>query len=565
MGTLAASSDAVAAWWRDAVVYEVYIRSFADADADGIGDIKGLRSRLPYLVELGVDALWVTPWYPSPMCDGGYDVADYRGIEPLFGTMQDALDLLADAHGRGLRVLLDLVPNHTSDRHPWFQEALAAAPGSDARDRYIFRPGHGERPPNNWRSQFGGPAWTRVPAAGGEASAWWYLHLFAPQQPDLNWSNAVVRREFEAILRYWFDRGVDGFRIDVANAMVKQEDLPDLGAAADEADHPYWDQPGVHEIFREWRAVADSYAQPRVFAAEAWVPSPERLARYVRPGELHTTFNFDFLTVAWLAAPLRAVIDQTLAAHAEVGASPTWVLACHDAARAVSRYARVQAPGPVRNLVDLLGRPADWALGQARARAAVLLMLALPGGAYVYQGEELGLAEVEDLPPAVLQDPIWERTGHRDPGRDGCRVPLPWSGTTPPFGFSPDGAVAEPWLPQPAAWAGVTVAAQRDDPASMLTLYRRALQLRRDHPALGDGTLRWLASAPDCLLFAREPGFACLVNLSDRPVALPDDASVLLSSQTLSHQTLPPDTAVWLALASARPTPDHLTKEVTGG
>lgn len=527
-------------------MYEVYIRSFCDGDGDGVGDIAGLRSRLAYLADLGVDAIWITPWYESPMRDGGYDISDHRAIAPEFGTMGDAEALLAEAHRLGLRVLVDLVPNHTSDRHPWFQEALAAGPGSSDRDRYLFRRGTGDAPPNDWESQFGGPAWTCVDSAEG----WWYLHLFAPEQPDLNWADASVGDEFEAILRYWFDLGVDGFRVDVAHGLVKEQDLPGLRPHGDGIDHPHWDRPEVHDIYRRWRSVADGYVEPRVFVAEAWVSTPDRLARYLRPDELHTAFNFDFLTAPWLAPRLRAVIDATLAAHAAVGAAPTWVLACHDAARTVSRLAREQADAPVRSLADLLERPADFEVGQLRARAAVLLLLALPGGAYLYQGEELGLPEVEDLPPDVRRDPTWERSGHRDPGRDGCRVPLPWSGTQPPFGFSPEGASKLPWLPQPPAWADRTVEALAGDPDSMLSLYHRALRLRRDHPALGDGTLRWLPSPPECLFFARDPGFGCLVNISSYPVSLPEGTGVLLASQSLGpDRQLARDTAAWLDVA----------------
>jgi alpha-glucosidase len=527
-------------WWRDAVIYQVYIRSFADGDADGVGDIAGLRSRLPYLAGLGVDALWINPWYPSPMADGGYDVADHRDIEPVFGTLADADALVADAHAHGLRVILDLVPNHSSDRHPWFREAVASAPGSAARARYLFRPGcgaGGALPPNDWGSTFGGSAWTRVP--DGE----WYLHLFAPEQPDFDWTHPEVRADFEHTLRFWFDRGVDGFRIDVAHALAKAPGLPDVGDDEDLLDHPHWDREEVHEVYLGWRAIADSYPDPRVFVAEAWVEGPERLARYVMPGRLHTAFNFDYLQAPWLAEPLRRTIDATITAHAEVDAPPTWVLSNHDVVRHVSRYAREQTDRPVHALRDVAGRPADLAVGLRRARAAALLTLALPGGAYVYQGEELGLWEVEDLPDAVLQDPVWERSGHTDKGRDGCRVPIPWSGTEPPFGFSTMGA----FLPQPPAWRDLTAEAQHGVESSTLELYRAALRLRREHAGLGDGTLRWLDAGPDVLHFARGAGLSCLVNLSTEPVTPPAGSRVLLASDPLTVDgALPQDTAVWL-------------------
>jgi alpha-glucosidase len=524
-------------WWRSAVVYQLYIRSFADADGDGLGDIAGIRAHLGYLCDLGVDAVWINPWYPSPMADAGYDVADYRAIEPAFGTTEDATALVGEIHAAGLRVLLDLVPNHTSDQHAWFREAVAGGP---ARDRYVFRPGKGNEPPNDWMSVFGGPAWTRV----GDGS--WYLHLFDPGQPDLDWSNPGIRAEFEDILRFWFDRGVDGFRIDVAHGMVKADGLPDLGedyaqllSTADVNGHPFWDQDGVHEIYRGWRAVADSYADPRVFVAEAWVPAPGRLARYLRPDELHTAFTGALLDAGWDASALREGVDGALAEAADAGAPATWVLSNHDVVRQVSRLGRPGAKG--HTLADLPPvETLDRDLGTRRARAAALLMFALPGCAYVYQGEELGLWEVEDLPDDLLQDPTWERSGHTDRGRDGCRVPLPWSGTASPFGFGPQGST--PWLPQPADFAAVTVEAEERDAGSMLALYRAALRLRHGLP--GDGAVTWRPSDPGVLAFTRGPGLTCMVNLTEEIVALPA-GEVLLASGPLD-QGLPPDTAVWI-------------------
>ena len=555
------------AWWRSAVIYQVYIRSFADSDGDGLGDIAGIRSRLRYLVELGVDAIWINPWYPSPMADAGYDVSDYRGIEPRFGTLADAEALVHDAHEQGIRVLLDVVPNHTSDQHPWFQAALTAGPGSPQRQRYYFRSGRGDGslPPNDWRSTFGGPAWTRILEPDEQAGEW-YLHLFAPEQPDVDWNHPDVRADFESTLRFWFDRGVDGFRIDVANSLIKEADLPNVGdlghltTAEDVAAslvrtgrpaHPHWDRDEVHEVYRAWRVVADSYAEPRVFVAEAWVHPPERLARYVRSDELHTAFNFGYLRSPWIASALRASIEETLVQHSAVGAPPTWVLSNHDVARHVSRYARVQTAAPMQSLEDLAGRPADLQVGLRRARAAALLTLALPGGAYIYQGEELGLPEVEDLPDEALQDPTWERSGHADRGRDGCRVPIPWAGDEPPFGFSPDDAAAPPWLPQPAAWKTQTVEALSGDPDSILELYRAALRIRREHPALGDGPLRWLDTPIAALGFSRDPGFTCLLNVGSRPIPLPAGSAILLASGPLgANRQLPADTAVWLTPVS---------------
>ncbi len=500
------------------------------------------------------------------MADAGYDVSDYRDVEPRFGSLADAEALLREARELGLRVLLDIVPNHSSDQHPWFQAALQSGPGSPERDRYVFRPGlgdAGELPPNSWQSVFGGSAWSRVTEADGSAGEW-YLHLFAPEQPDVNWDHTEVRADFEETLRFWFDRGVDGFRIDVAHSLVKQEGLPD---AEDlewprqpvEVDgelrrspwrpHPFWDRDEVHEIYRAWRRIAESYDPPRVFVAEAWVDEPERLARYLRPDELHTAFNFTYLQAPWDASYLRHVIAETLDEHAVVGAPATWVLSNHDVARHVSRYARDQE-SPGSSLMQLLGRPADFDLGRRRARAAVLLTLGLPGSAYVYQGEELGLPEVEDLPDAVLADPTWERSGHTDRGRDGCRVPLPWSGDRPPYGFSADPtsgtAGAPPWLPQPDDWAALTAEAQAGDEGSMLELYRAALALRRATPELGDGDLFWLDLPEGVLGFTRDAAVACVVNVSAAHAELPAGYDVLLASDDLVDGGLPAATSAWL-------------------
>ena len=542
-------TPAVPSWWQTAVVYQVYIRSFADGNGDGIGDIQGMRARLPYLAQLGVDAIWINPWYPSPMADAGYDVADYRDIEPSYGTLDEAQTLISEAHALGIRVLLDIVPNHTSDEHVWFRAAVADEPG--ARQRYHFRAGRGADgalPPNNWQSVFGGPAWTQV--ADGD----WYLHLFAPGQPDLDWGHHEVRAEFEDILAFWFDRGVDGFRIDVAHGLVKQAGLPDTAEAVDAAQtlvqdragHPAWDQDGVHEVYRGWRSVADRYSPDRVFIAEAWVSSNERLARYLRPDELHTAFQFDFLRTPWRAQSLRAVIDDAIGAAASVGAPPTWVLSNHDVTRTVTRFARSQPT----HLIETDWERARWAkedpdhaLGRRRARAAALVQLALPGTAYVYQGEELALEEIEDLPDAVRQDPTWVQSGFADVGRDGCRIPLPWTATSAPYGFAPEEG-APTWLPQPGHWAQHSVEAQDRDPDSTLNLYRAALRLR---PSLwrDAGAVTWLDVDPEVAAFERG-GAQCWVNTGDTGVTLPSSA-VVLSSTPGVDRVLPPDSAVWLA------------------
>ncbi|MCZ7429568.1 glycoside hydrolase family 13 protein [Micromonospora sp. WMMA1949] len=535
-------------WWRSAVIYQVYPRSFADGDGDGIGDVAGIRSRLDHLAALGVDAIWFSPWYPSPMADAGYDVADYRDIDPVFGTLAEVEALIAEAHALGIRSIVDVVPNHCSDAHQWFRAALAGGPGAPERDLFWFRPGRGpggDLPPTDWTGEFGGPTWTRTTDPDGTPGDW-YLHLFAPQQPDFNWDHPRVRAEFEDILRFWFERGVDGIRIDSAGLLVKDGTLPEVHP---DRPHPFRDQDGVHDVYRAWRRIADSYPGERALVGEVWLPDRQRFANYLRPDELHTAFNFDFLGCAWDATALRESIDGTLAAHAPVGAPATWVLSNHDVTRHVTRYGRADTRFSFAAKRE--GIPTDLELGTRRARAAALLSLALPGAAYVYQGEELGLWEVEDIPYELRQDPMWERSGRVDPGRDGCRVPLPWQGDTPPFGFSPDGAATAPWLPQPADWKDRTVRAQTGDPHSMLELYRAALALRRTEPALGDGTLTWLPAPDGVLAFAREPGFTCLVNLGGAAVPLPAHDELLLASGPLDDDRLPPDTAVWLRTRSA--------------
>ncbi|MEH0928824.1 glycoside hydrolase family 13 protein [Micromonospora sp. CPCC 205558] len=528
-------------WWRGAVIYQVYPRSFADGNGDGIGDIAGIRSRLDHLSALGVDAIWFSPWYPSPMADAGYDVSDYRDIDPVFGTLAEVEALIAEAHALGIRTIVDVVPNHCSDAHPWFQAALAGGPGAPERDLFWFRPGrgpNGDERPTDWVGEFGGETWTRTTNPDGTPGDW-YLHLFAPQQPDFNWDHPRVREEFEDILRFWFDRGVDGIRIDSAGLLVKDGTLPEVRP---DQPHPFHDLDGVHEIYRGWRRVADEYAD-RALIGEVWLPDRQRFANYLRPDELHAAFNFDFLGCAWDAAALRESIDGTLSAHAPVNAPATWVLSNHDVTRHVTRYGRADTRFSFAAKRE--GIPTDLELGTRRARAAALLSLSLPGAAYIYQGEELGLYEVEDIPYALRQDPMWERSGRIDPGRDGCRVPLPWAGDEPPFEFSPEGAAA-PWLPQPADWKDRTASAQTGDSASMLELYRAAIQARRAEPALGDGELTWLPAPDGVLAFSRGGGFTCLVNLSAVPVPMPAQGELLLASGPLDDGLLPADTAVWL-------------------
>ncbi|WP_249417076.1 glycoside hydrolase family 13 protein [Streptomyces sp. TS71-3] len=536
-------------WWRQAVVYQVYPRSFADADGDGIGDIPGITARLGHLATLGVDALWLSPFYPSELKDGGYDVADYRDVDPRLGTLDDFDTMVAEAHRLGIKVIIDIVPNHSSDQHVWFQEALAAGPGSPARDRYVFRDGRGdggELPPTDWEANFGGSVWQRVP------DGQWYLHLFAPEQPDFNWANEEVRADFRTTLRFWSDRGVDGFRIDVAHGLTKDlaDPLRDLGPdqhrglqnEVPDGTHPYYDRDEVHDIYRDWRKVLDSYTPPRMAVAEAWVKNARRVL-YTRADELGQAFNFEYLQTDWSTVKLREVIATSLETAQAAGASATWVLSNHDVVRHASRLALPAGTDLGAWLLSDGTEPmADPALGRRRARAATLLMLALPGSSYLYQGEELGLPEVAELPAEVLQDPVWEQSGRSRKGRDGCRVPLPWTRSGPSYGFGPGGA----WLPQPAVFGPLSVEAQEGVEGSTLELYRSALRLRRK--LLGDETLTWVPAPDDVLHFVRSSGWHCLTNLSATSVPLPA-GDVVLASSEVAGSNLPPDTTVWLRAA----------------
>jgi alpha-glucosidase len=536
-------------WWRQAVVYQVYPRTFADADGDGLGDIRGVTSRLDHLQGLGVDAIWLSPFYPSALADGGYDVDDYRDVDPRLGTLSDVDEMIHEAHQRDIRVIVDIVPNHSSDRHAWFVEALASEPGSPARERYVFRDGKGPdgaEPPTDWMSHFGGPAWTRVP------DGQWYLHLFTREQPDFNWDNREVREDFLRTLRFWSDRGVDGFRVDVAHALAKDlsDPLRDLGGRHPDAltelpmdgSHPYFDREEVHEIFREWREVMDEYDPPRSAVAEAWVANSRRVL-YARPDELGQAFNFELVRAGWGAPQWHVVVDESLSAAQVAGASATWVLSNHDVVRHVSRYA-LPAGADLNAwlLSDGTDPEPDLERGLRRARAATLFMLSLPGSAYLYQGEELGLPEVADLAPEDLQDPIWERTEHQEKGRDGCRVPLPWEKDGPSFGF---GASDRPTLPQPAWFGDLSVQAQDGVEGSTLELYRSALNLRRE--LQGDESLEWVhdGEPTTTLHLRRSSGWECVTNFSDAPVPLPP-GEVLLASGPLRDGELPAETTAWL-------------------
>ncbi|KQR25741.1 glycoside hydrolase family 13 protein [Microbacterium sp. Leaf151] len=542
-------------WWRQAVVYQVYPRSFADTDGDGLGDIRGITSRVPYLAELGVDAIWLSPFYPSDLADGGYDVADYRDVDPRLGTLADMDELIAQLHAHGIRVVVDIVPNHTSDKHAWFQEALAAGRGSAARGRYIFREGtgpDGAEPPTDWVSVFGGAGWERV------EDGQWYFHNFDVSQPDLDWTNPEVRADFVKTLRFWSDRGVDGFRIDVAHMLTKDltEPLPsqaELDAMPQDGNHPLIDRDDVHEVYAEWRAVFNSYDPPRTAVAEAWV-HPSRVPLYASIESLGQAFNFDLLEADFDAGQFRRIVADNLELAAQSGSSTTWVLSNHDVVRHATRYGLPDAERgddgrPTRKhgnewLLSGGRTPVlDTARGERRARAAALFVLGLPGSAYLYQGEELGLHEVAEIPDEQRQDPTFFRSPGVDLGRDGCRVPLPWSDEGPAFGFGSAGA----HLPQPEWFGAYAVDRQDGEPASTLSLYRSALDLR--HALQTDEQLQWVeVDRDDVVAFARPNGWTVVTNFGTEPVALPA-GEVLLSSTELEGDVLAGETTVWLRRA----------------
>ncbi|SEB67773.1 alpha-glucosidase [Paramicrobacterium humi] len=543
-----ARSDAT--WWRQAAVYQIYPRSFADANGDGIGDVRGITSRVPYLKKLGIDAVWLSPFYPSALADGGYDVDDYRNVDPRLGTLDDFDDMVDALHRAGIKLIVDIVPNHSSNRHEWFTQALAAPKGSPERDRYIFRDGlgdNGQLPPADWTSAFGGLAWE--PVGDGQ----WYMHYFATEQPDFNWDNREVRDDFLATLRFWSDRGVDGFRVDVAHGLAKE--LPAVLPSQAELDamekttgqHPLWDRDEVHEIYAEWRGVFNEYDPPRIAVAEAWVATPERRARYASAEGLGQAFNFDLLEADFDSAQFREIITSNLEQAKGAGSSTTWVFSNHDVVRHATRYGLPPLAGrAVKQGSEWLlagGREPelDIAGGLRRARAATLMMLALPGSAYLYQGEELGLGEVADIPAENRQDPAFFRNPGVDIGRDGCRVPLPWTHEGSSFGFGSDGA----HLPQPEWFGRFSVEAEDGDPGSTLELYRRALALRHELQTAEE--LEWLdvGGSADVLHFRRPNGWEVVTNFGTGPIALPAGER-LISSRPLEGDTLPGETTVWL-------------------
>jgi alpha-glucosidase len=532
-------------WWHKAVLYEVYLRSFADATNDGVGDIAGLISRLPYIKELGVDAVWISPWYVSPMLDGGYDVSNYVDIDPLFGSLEDAKKLIEVSHELGLRVVLDLVANHCSSEHPWFQSALASPEDSRERNWFLFKEGRGEggdEPPNDWKSIFGGPAWTRTQNPDGTPGQW-YFNLFDSSQPDLNWKNEEVLKHFDEILRFWFDRGVDGFRLDAVSAIGKDDDYRDMGFAPDDLYRPdiwgpvpFYDADGVHDVLRRWRRVAQEYPTEKFLVGEVVVRDADRLARYLRRDELQSTLSFDLCKIVWNADAFRQMINTLHGAGLTRRSWITWTLSSHDEKRTVSRYSQ---DGPAEGvLADITPS------GHERARAGYLLALALPGSACIFQGEELGLWEVVDIPEDKLRDPIYFRTGKQELGRDGCRVPLPWESEGPSLGFAKN---HETWLPQPPGWADVSVATQLNDASSTLCFFRSVLALRSSIFNDDEWAVTWDPSPTGVLVLRRGPDFRCVVNFSGEPFRMGDDEEALASSSPLTHERIiGVNNAAWL-------------------
>jgi alpha-glucosidase len=533
-------------WWRSGVIYQIYPRSFADGNGDGMGDLIGIAQRLSAVKQLGVDAIWLSPFYRSPQKDAGYDVSDYCDVDPLFGTLDDFKKLLERAHELDLRVMIDLVPNHSSDQHVWFQSALAAGPGSKERSYYHFKDGkgpNGELPPNNWVSMFGGPAWTRV------SDGQWYCHLFDSSQPDLNWENPAVREEFENILRFWLDLGVDGFRVDQPHAMAKAEGLPDhpyveeagAGFTEGKQDPPMWFQDSVHEIFRDWRKILESYPGDRAMCGEAYVLPLSKMALWVRPDEFHQTFNFRFLDAGWDREKLVEAIDESFEAFDAVGAPSTWVLNNHDVIRHASRFGGDYGRATASDGIGPNQPQPNADLGIQRARAATLFMLGLPGASYLYQGEELGLPEHTTIADEHRQDPTFFRTNGQRVGRDGCRVPLPWELGNQSSGFS---ATGESWLPQPDSYRTLARDQQEGDAASTLNLYHSALKLRVELK-LGEGSFDW--GSKSGALSYRNGKLLVIHNFTEEEISL--TGKVLISSAPLAQgNALRPNDTAWVLL-----------------
>lgn len=514
-------------WWRQAVVYQIYPRTFNDSDGNGFGDLKGVTEKVGYLSELGIDAVWLSPFYPSKLYDGGYDVDDYRNVDPRIGTLND-FDLMVKAlHAENIKVIVDIVPNHSSIHHEWFVEALNSPKGSAARDRYIFMDGDGNNPPNNWPSHFGPTCWTQVP------DGQWYLHLFAPEQPDFNWKNAEVRADFENTLRFWSDRGVDGFRVDVAHSLTKEiskpfpeypgylvEHLPEDGS------HQMFDRDELMDVYRSWRKVFNSYNPPKFAVAEANAPLSRR-GRYATEDTLGQAFNFEIMNTPWTAKDYKKTITDVLDFSEKAKSSSTWVLSNHDVVRHVSKFGLPLKTDYNKWLLSNGTEPkCDLAKGLLIARAATLLILGLPGSTYLYQGEELGLPEVADLKPEQLADPIWLRTSGKEKGRDGCRVPIPWTEKDAYPNFK-----------------GLSAEQQEDQSESILNFYRKALWLRKD--VCKDETIEFVEVSAEVISFKRSGNWQVITNFGATPIELPA-GKVLISSAPIANNHLPTNATAWL-------------------
>lgn len=548
-------------WWRSSVIYQIYPRSFADGNDDGIGDLKGIVQRLDSLAALGVDALWLSPFFKSPQKDAGYDISDYKAIDPLFGTMDDFDTMVAEAKARNMRIIVDLVPNHSSDQHELFQAALKAGPGSPERDMYIFREGRqgGTLPPNNWPSVFGGQAWSRVREPDGSLGQW-YLHIFDSSQPDFNWTNPKVLEYFDSVIRFWLDRGVAGFRIDVAHGLVKREGLPDLleehadsgfktevSMTIEEMEEaaPYWGQPGIHDINRRWRAILREYGEDRVMCAEAWVMPLERMARWVRPDEYNQTFNFGYMFAGWSRDVQIKTIEDSLASFGKVGAPCTWVLSNHDVVRHTTRYGLADGAGHSSGVGPDSPQPDD-AIGLQRARAATAFMLGLPGGVYLYQGEELGLPEHTTLEGQYRQDPTYHRTNGARIGRDGCRIPLPWEAdASASYGFSASGKA---WLPMPDKFKMYARDAQEGVSGSTLELYKGLIGLRKSL-GMGFGSFCWMAEhANEHSLAYLNKDVLVLANFGQEPVKVPAGELLMTTQRGGVEDGLQKDHVAWVRM-----------------
>lgn len=562
-------------WWQDALIYQVYIRSFADSNGDGIGDVDGIRSRLDHIAGLGVDAIWLNPCYPSPQSDHGYDIANYFDIHDEYGTLDDFDRLVAEAGERGIKILMDLVPGHCSEEHRWFTAALAAGPGSPERARFYFRDGTGENgqePPNNWQSAFGGPAWTRVDE--GVDDSQWYLHTFAREQPDLDHTNPDVQRLFVEIFEFWFDRGVEGFRVDAVSGVGKHPDLPDqppVGPDAGVLDvtwlNPYLVfRPEGHDVWRRFRTSVDAYMERHpdrelMMVAEAYaVRRPEIVRAFTAPDQFHQMFSFDLMMTPWEKHSIERAMLDPLAILQETGVAPAWTLNNHDIQRIVTRLGRGDAHRPeswTNNNLALSRADVDIALGERRARAMASLIFALPGSLYLYQGEEFGLPEVFDIPDERREDPVFERTGGAEIGRDGCRVPLPWTDDVrSSYGFSvprQDGCVEEPWLPQPAGWGDRSMTSLDGIESSTLGLYRKLGDARSLHASTQplDAEPVELGAG---LVGVRRGNLLVIVNTTTDPIELDTNRDGLASAEPvfvsepdemLTPGVIPANSTIW--------------------